>query len=88
MLGDEGEATCFRCVDYIEKPVDSKRLLELVSTYLRAVSNSCTYFTRYLLLKALRSKQRRTDPPLGGELGEANALAGIQLLESLLNLFI
>jgi hypothetical protein len=30
------------------------------------------------MIEALRSKQRRTDPPLGGELGEANALAGIQ----------
>jgi hypothetical protein len=29
-------------------------------------------------IEALRSKQRRTDPPHGGELGEANALAGIQ----------
>jgi hypothetical protein len=27
--------------------------------------------------ETLRSKQRRTDPPFGGELGEANALAGI-----------
>jgi hypothetical protein len=31
-------------------------------------------------IEALRSKQRRTDPPFGGELGEANALAGIQPL--------
>ena len=31
-----------------------------------------------MTIEALRSKQRRTDPPLGGELGEANALAGIQ----------
>jgi len=29
-------------------------------------------------IEALRSKQRRTDPPFGGELSEANVLAGIQ----------
>ena len=31
-------------------------------------------------IEALRSKQRRTDPPFGGELGEANVLAGIHFL--------
>jgi hypothetical protein len=30
------------------------------------------------IIEALRSKQWRTDPPIGGELGEANALAGIR----------
>jgi hypothetical protein len=28
--------------------------------------------------ETLRSKQRRTDPPFGGELGEVNSLAGIE----------
>jgi signal transduction histidine kinase len=36
MLGDREKAIASGCVDYIEKPVDSKRLLELVSTYLRS----------------------------------------------------
>jgi len=31
-----------------------------------------------MTIEALRSKQRRTDPAKAGELGEANALAGIQ----------
>jgi signal transduction histidine kinase len=34
MLGDREKAIASGCVDYIEKPVDSKRLLELVSPYL------------------------------------------------------
>ena len=32
------------------------------------------------IIEALRNKQWRTDPPLGGELGEANALARINSL--------
>jgi CheY-like chemotaxis protein len=34
MLGDREKAIAAGCVDYIEKPLDSQRLLELVSTYL------------------------------------------------------
>lgn len=34
MLGDREKAIAAGCVDYIDKPLESKRLLELVSTYL------------------------------------------------------
>jgi signal transduction histidine kinase len=34
MLGDREKAIAAGCVDYIDKPLDSQRLLELVSTYL------------------------------------------------------
>jgi CheY-like chemotaxis protein len=34
MLGDREKAITAGCVDYINKPLESKRLLELVSTYL------------------------------------------------------
>jgi hypothetical protein len=42
---------------------------------------SSTFFTIFAnyIIEALCSYQRRTDPPFGGELGEANALAGIQI---------
>jgi signal transduction histidine kinase len=35
MLGDREKAIAAGCVDYIDKPIESKRLLELVSTYLQ-----------------------------------------------------
>jgi CheY-like chemotaxis protein len=35
MLGDKEKAIAAGCVDYIDKPIESKRLLELVSTYLQ-----------------------------------------------------
>jgi hypothetical protein len=42
-------------------------------------------FVHYIIavfeIEALHRKYRRTDPTLGGELGEAKALAGIQKLK-------
>jgi CheY-like chemotaxis protein len=36
MLGDRENAIAAGCVDYIDKPLESKRLLELVSAYLHS----------------------------------------------------
>jgi CheY-like chemotaxis protein len=37
-LGDREKAIAAGCVDYIDKPLDSQRLLELVSTYLHRLN--------------------------------------------------
>jgi len=84
------EAYIAGCNEYILKPITRKKSFSLLEKYLKSsISVPHSYWSDSSLplqeyhtknifasIEALRNKLRRTDPPLGGELGEAQCARG------------